>query len=113
MIARVWRGLTRESDKDTEDNEMLDLCFSICSGGAMRAERLALCVLCLATISLTAHPSHFRVQTANASSPPSPPSAPVRPVTDIYYGTKVTDPYRYMENLADPEVQSWMKGQND
>ncbi|MGA8639782.1 MAG: prolyl oligopeptidase family serine peptidase [Candidatus Sulfotelmatobacter sp.] len=41
------------------------------------------------------------------------PVAPVRTVTDDYYGTKVVDPYRYMENLKDPEVQAWMKAQND
>src|SRR5690348_1708578 len=41
------------------------------------------------------------------------PVAPVRPVTDDYYGTKIVDNYRYMENLKDPEVQAWMKGQND
>jgi prolyl oligopeptidase len=34
-------------------------------------------------------------------------------VTDTYYGKKVVDPYRYMENLQDPEVQSWFKAQND
>jgi prolyl oligopeptidase len=38
---------------------------------------------------------------------------PVSPVTDDYFGTKVADPYRYLESLNDPEVQSWMKGQND
>jgi prolyl oligopeptidase len=43
----------------------------------------------------------------------SPQPAPVRPVADVYYGTKVVDPYRYMENLADPEVQAWIKAQND
>jgi prolyl oligopeptidase len=42
-----------------------------------------------------------------------PPVAPVRPVTDDYYGTKVIDNYRYMENLKDPEVQAWMKAQDD
>jgi len=41
------------------------------------------------------------------------PVAPVRPVTDDYYGTKIVDSYRYMENLQDPEVQAWMKAQND
>ena len=41
------------------------------------------------------------------------PVAPVRPVTDDYYGTKIVDNYRYMENLRDPEVQSWFKNQND
>lgn len=40
-----------------------------------------------------------------------PPVAPVRPVTDDYYGTKVVDNYRYMENLKNPEVQKWMKAQ--
>lgn len=41
------------------------------------------------------------------------PVAPVRPVTDDYYGTKIVDNYRYMENLKDPEVQAWFKNQND
>jgi len=40
-----------------------------------------------------------------------PPVARVRPVTDTYFGTDVVDPYRYFENLKDPEVQSWMKSQ--
>jgi prolyl oligopeptidase len=44
--------------------------------------------------------------------PAPPPVAPVKPVTTDYFGTKVVDPYRYMENLKDPEVLSWMKGQN-
>jgi len=81
----------------------------------VRAARFLLCVLCLAPVPLAAHSVHLRVraQSANTSWPPSPPTAPVRPVTDIYYGTKVTDPYRYMENLADPEVQSWLKAEND
>jgi prolyl oligopeptidase len=49
---------------------------------------------------------------AFAQAPP-PPAAPVRPVTDDYFGTKVVDDYRYMENLKDPEVQKWMKAQAD
>jgi prolyl oligopeptidase len=50
---------------------------------------------------------------AMAGSPPPPPAAPVRPVTDDYFGTKIVDNYRYMENLKDPEVQKWMKAQAD
>ena len=51
-------------------------------------------------------------------SPPSfaadaPPAAPVRDVVDEYWGRKVSDPYRYMENLKDPAVQAWIKGQAD
>jgi prolyl oligopeptidase len=41
------------------------------------------------------------------------PKTPVREVTEDYFGTKVTDPYRWLENTADPEVVSWMKSQND
>lgn len=43
----------------------------------------------------------------------SQPVAPVRPVTDVYFGIPVVDRYRYMENLDDPEVQAWMRGQAD
>src|SRR3972149_7326108 len=41
------------------------------------------------------------------------PVAPVRNVQDIYFGTSVDDPYRYFENLKDPEVSSWMKAHAD
>ena len=41
------------------------------------------------------------------------PNTPVRSVTDDYFGTKVSDPYRWLENQKDPEVVAWMKAQND
>jgi prolyl oligopeptidase len=47
------------------------------------------------------------------AAPLSQPVAPVHPVTDTYFGTPVVDPYRWMEDLKSPEVQSWMKAQND
>jgi prolyl oligopeptidase len=43
----------------------------------------------------------------------APPVAPVRPVTDEYFGVKVVDQYRYMEDLQNPEVSAWFKGQNE
>jgi prolyl oligopeptidase len=54
---------------------------------------------------------HAQTTTSNALK--TPPAAPVKPVVDDYHGTKVSDPYRYMENLDDPAVQSWFKAQND
>ena len=54
------------------------------------------------------------VQAASAAAPveprTAPATAPVRPVTDEHYGTKIVDPYRYMES-RDEEVITWMKGQ--
>lgn len=47
-----------------------------------------------------------------AQIPAAPPVAPVRVVTENYFGTKVSDPYRYMENLKDPEVVKWFKEQD-
>ncbi len=43
---------------------------------------------------------------------PVPPAAPQRPVTDIYHGQSVIDPYRWLENAADEEVQRWSDAQN-
>src|SRR5579859_6395985 len=58
----------------------------------------------------------FGVLTANLHSQEGTsakqPVAPTRPVTDDYYGTKIVDNYRYMENLNDPEVQEWFKNQD-
>lgn len=51
---------------------------------------------------------------AGAQSPAAGlPVAPVKPVTNTYFGTTLTDPYQWMENLDDPAVKSWFKGQAD
>jgi prolyl oligopeptidase len=42
-----------------------------------------------------------------------PSSAKVEPVEDVYFGVKVTDHYRYMENLEDEYVKQWFKAQAD
>jgi prolyl oligopeptidase len=39
------------------------------------------------------------------------PVAPARPVTDIYFGTPVVDPYRWMET-GGPELLEYMKAEN-
>ena len=53
------------------------------------------------------------IDSALAVSQSKPPIAPVREVMDDYFGTKVSDPYRWLENTKDPEVTAWMKAQND
>ncbi len=70
-------------------------------------------VLAVGSILLFAHAVFAQTQSANTASALSPPVAPVKTVVDDYFGTKVGDPYRYMENLKDPEVEAWFKGQNE
>ncbi|WP_292008497.1 prolyl oligopeptidase family serine peptidase [Chryseobacterium sp.] len=41
------------------------------------------------------------------------PETPQKPVTDNYFGTKITDNYRWLEDLKDPSVQNWFKAQAD
>jgi prolyl oligopeptidase len=52
------------------------------------------------------------IMTSAAARDPGAPSAPIKPVTDTYYGIKVTDPYRWLENADDPAVQAWGRAQD-
>lgn len=49
---------------------------------------------------------------SGATAPTGPPVAPIRQVEDLYFGVKVSDPYRYMEDPSNPEVAAWFKDQN-
>jgi prolyl oligopeptidase len=53
------------------------------------------------------------VLVAAALAAAGPPATPVRPVVDTYFGVKVADPYRWLENLKSPEVQRWFKAQSN
>lgn len=41
------------------------------------------------------------------------PATLEKSVTDDYFGTKITDNYRWLEDLTNAEVQSWFKNQSD
>lgn len=43
----------------------------------------------------------------------APPKAEVRNATDEYFGQKITDPYRWLENLKADETQKWFRAQAD
>ena len=62
--------------------------------------RLLFPMLALATTSLTAAPSW------------NYPEAQKGNVTDDYHGTKVPDPYRWMENLDLPQTTQWVQTEN-
>ena len=42
---------------------------------------------------------------------PKPPLAPKQPAVDEYFGQKIEDPYRNLENLEDSTVIHWLKAQ--
>jgi prolyl oligopeptidase len=56
----------------------------------------------LALAFLTAVPSHAQLS--------YPPTRTVD-ASDVYYGKTYSDPYRWLENLKDPEVATWFKAQ--
>ncbi|MGA9017874.1 MAG: prolyl oligopeptidase family serine peptidase [Candidatus Cybelea sp.] len=64
--------------------------------------RFCCCILALAVTG--AIPAGF---------PTPPPIPPQRAVAESKYGTSVTDPYRYFENMQDPIVVQFFKEQND
>ena len=68
----------------------------------MRTHRMVLSILLIVT-GMLLYCSQQRIR--------RPPVADVDNVVDVYYGVSVDDPYRYMENLEDPEVRRWIKGQ--
>jgi len=79
----------------------------------MSSKLVVVCVFNAAVFVLIGNSVALRPQSTAASPPSSPPVAPVRPVIEEYFGTKVVDPYRYMENLNDPDVKAWFKGQDE
>ncbi|MFT3707692.1 MAG: prolyl oligopeptidase family serine peptidase [Archangium sp.] len=43
---------------------------------------------------------------------PAVPATPKKPVTDTYFGTKIVDDYRWLEDGADAKVSAWSDAQN-
>jgi prolyl oligopeptidase len=85
---------------DTEGKSAAKTAMSVATHSPFRSARVLPAIAVLAATC-----------TLHAADKLSQPVAPVRPVTDIYFGTPVVDPYRWMEDLKSPEVQTWMKGQ--
>ena len=44
---------------------------------------------------------------------PKPENAKPEVVTNVYHGTTLEDPYRYMEDLNDPKVVNWLRSNTD
>ena len=50
---------------------------------------------------------------ANAIVPDHPPVAQVKPVTDDYFGTRITDPYRWMETEPKPQFLGYLHAEDN
>ena len=74
-----------------------------------RCSRLASCAAMLATIAGAALPPG--IARAQSAPVPYPATRQVDTVTD-YHGTRVADPYRWLEALDAPEVATWVQAQN-
>src|SRR5512141_5402 len=69
-----------------------------------------LLVLPLLALALT-RPS--RARAAEAAQRPGVPPTRTTEVTEVRHGVTVRDPYRWLEDEKSPEVQAWMKAQDD
>ena len=47
-----------------------------------------------------------------AAAPPKLPDTPKKPVVDTYFGQKVRDDYRWLEDWNDPAVKAWSDAEN-
>ena len=53
------------------------------------------------------------IPAAASPAPSHPPVAPVHDVTDDYFGTRITDPYRWMESEPKPQFFDYLHAEND
>ncbi len=53
------------------------------------------------------------IAVATTNIPVAPPPASTGPVVDIVHGRPIADPYRWLEQLDDPVVESWARAQSD
>src|ERR1700728_3636903 len=84
----------------------------------MQAGRRSLVALFVFTLSggllMSAQPPDgpTTIHGASGITLPAPPVATVDVVTDDYAGTKIEDPYRWLENAKSPETRAWIDKEN-
>ncbi len=91
------------------------------SGSWLKARAIAasFLLLVLASCATPPPPEPPKPVVVVAPPPPEPPKKPrppvaaVKPVVETFFGQSVTDPYRYMEDVKNPEVVAFMRGQGE
>src|ERR1044071_181641 len=77
--------------------------FSYPMEGFMRADKHILIGIALIAV----------VASATFAQQQGPPKAPAHEVSDTYFGQKIVDPYRWMEDSKNADFVAWMKAQAD
>ena len=85
--------------------------------GAARTFPSRLSVVLLTIAFLAAGSAAYTQQTgeirgASGITLPPPPVAAVQPVTDDYFGTRIVDNYRWLEEAKSPETRAWITEEN-
>src|SRR5271167_1168262 len=75
----------------------------------VRYSLIALSALLL--LSTTAPAQNLNSSPSSTMNIPKPPETKQQPVTDDYFGQRVVDPYRWLEDGSTPETQQWVSGQ--
>jgi prolyl oligopeptidase len=78
----------------------------------MRSSATGLAVIAFAIVATTAAyaaPGHSSTASTSAHPVDRPPVAPREPVVDDYFGTKITDDYRWMEDRRAPRFEQWCR----
>ena len=57
-------------------------------------------------------PAALKPATSAPPTAPQPPTTRADQVVNLLHGTEVKDPYRWLEDAKNPEVQGWMAAQN-
>ncbi len=91
--------------------------FTFAALAALAAPLAAHCAPSASPSPLRPRPSATTLASSTApdaatDTSPKPPVAARVPVVDEYFGIKVTDDYRWLENAADPQVRLWTMAQN-
>jgi prolyl oligopeptidase len=81
-------------------------------GAMLAAFVLATCTAIGAIAASSAASQNAAAQNSATSTTSGPPAARTDNVTDDYFGTKVTDPYRWLEDQNSPETRAWIDKEN-